>query len=96
MYRCWALTCRPTPRSAELDQLLDDLVSAGASTIHLAPLSPDDVHAIAFAARDQTPGPELADLLAKAGGGNPLWVVEILRSLAHDDWLQPARVARTL
>ena len=30
------LTYRPTPRSAELDQLLDDLASAGSSTVRLA------------------------------------------------------------
>ena len=47
---------------------------------------PDDVHAMGFAARQETPGPALAGLLAKAGG-NPLWVVEILRSLEDDDWL---------
>ena len=79
---------RPVPRSAELDQLLGDILAAGARLIRLGALAPDEVRALAGAELGTAPGPELMAVLGKAGG-NPLWVVEILRSLADDGRLGP-------
>jgi len=62
---------RPAPRSAELDQLLNDVVDAGARVIRLGALAPDEVRALACAELGTAPGPELMAVLAKAGG-NPL------------------------
>ncbi|MBA3369682.1 MAG: AAA family ATPase [Geodermatophilaceae bacterium] len=80
-------TLRTSPRPAELDQLLDDGVGAGAALIRLQPLGPDQVQALALAELGLAPGPVLSALLAKAGG-NPLWVVELIRSLAAEGVLQ--------
>jgi len=79
---------RPSPRSAELDQLLTDVIEAGARLVRLGALGPDEVRALACAELGVAPGPELMAVLAKAGG-NPLWVVEILRSLADEGRLSP-------
>jgi predicted ATPase len=79
---------RPAPRSAELDQLLNDVVDAGARVIRLGTLAPDEVRALACAELGVVPGPELMAVLAKAGG-NPLWVVEVLRSLSDQGMLRP-------
>ncbi len=79
---------RPAPRSAELDQLLNDVVDDGARVIRLGAFAPDEVRALARAELGVAPGPELMAVLAKAGG-NPLWVVEILRSLSDEGLLRP-------
>ena len=79
---------RPAPRSAELDQLLGDVLGAGARLIRLGAFAPDEVRALAGAELGTAPGPELMAVLGKAGG-NPLWVVEILRSLADERRLGP-------
>jgi predicted ATPase len=83
---------RPTPRSAELDQLLNDLSAAGARVIKLGALGPDEVRALPCAELGTSPGPELMAVLARAGG-NPLWVVEILRSLSDEGLLRPGGAA---
>jgi DNA-binding CsgD family transcriptional regulator len=80
-------TLRPSPRSAELDQLLDELLAAGARPMQLEALSPDDVEALARADLAAPPGPDLTAVLAKASG-NPLWVVEMLRSLSDEGMLR--------
>jgi DNA-binding CsgD family transcriptional regulator/tetratricopeptide (TPR) repeat protein len=79
---------RPVPRSAELDQLLGEILAAGARLIRLGALAPDEVRALAGAELGTAPRPELMAVLGKAGG-NPLWVVEILRSLADEGRLGP-------
>jgi DNA-binding CsgD family transcriptional regulator/tetratricopeptide (TPR) repeat protein len=78
---------RPSPRSAELDHILDDLLKAGARLLRLEALSTEGVDSVARDVLGDPPGPRLTGLLAKAGG-NPLWVVEILRSLTDEDVLQ--------
>lgn len=78
---------RPSPRSDELTLLVDDLLEIGAPSISLPPLSPSEVDALVRAELGLPAGPELGAVVAKAGG-NPLWVVEILRSLSADGRVQ--------
>ena len=78
-----AVSMRPSPRSGELKQLLDDLLEVGARSIALDPLSDGEIDALVHAELGVRPGPELAAIVAKAGG-NPLWAVEILRSLSAE------------
>ncbi|EWT01750.1 hypothetical protein N865_07620 [Intrasporangium oryzae NRRL B-24470] len=80
------VTVRPSPLSAEVARLLEDLASAGARTLRLAPLLPDDVVALAALQIGGPPGPALTTLLDKAGG-NPLWARALLRSLADEGML---------
>ncbi len=80
-------TLRPAPRSRELDQLLDECLSAGARLIPLRSLASHDVDALVRAHLGLPPGPLLTSMLDKAGG-NPLWLVEILRSLSIEGWLR--------
>jgi predicted ATPase len=81
------VTARPSPLSTEAARLLDDLSAAGARTLELRPLAPDDVVALARHALGAPPGDELRALLAKAGG-NPLWVVAMLGALDAEGLLQ--------
>ncbi len=78
---------RPTPRSAELDQLVDDALLANARLIRLEALPPGDVEHLVRAELGAAPGPLLTAIVAKAAG-NPLWVVEIVRSLSTEGWLR--------
>lgn len=75
------VTLRPAPRTAELDLVLAEAVESGAEVLQLGPLAPAEVlelvRAEAGSVRD------LESVVAKAGG-NPLWVVEIARSVAAD------------
>jgi hypothetical protein len=48
---------RPAPRSAELDQLLNDAADAGARIIRLGAFAPDEVRALAGAELGTAPGP---------------------------------------
>ena len=82
------VTARPSPLPAEVVRFLDDVIAGGASTVHLQPLSPDEVAVLARQMLGQAPGPALTAMLAKAGG-NPLWVVALLRSLADGGMLRP-------
>jgi DNA-binding CsgD family transcriptional regulator len=82
-------TARPSPLSAEAARLLDDLSAAGARTLQLHPLTPEDVVALASQLLGALPGPALTALLAKAAG-NPLWVMAILESLADEGTLRRA------
>jgi DNA-binding CsgD family transcriptional regulator len=82
-----AVTTRPSPLSAEAIRLLDDLSGGGARMLQLAPLTPDEVGALACDLLGALPGPALTALLAKAGG-NPLWVAAMLGSLADEGMLR--------
>jgi DNA-binding CsgD family transcriptional regulator len=80
-------TLRPAPRSRELDELFDECASAGARVVSLRSLLAHDVEALVQAQLGLPPGPLLTSILVKAGG-NPLWLVEILRSLSIEGWLR--------
>jgi DNA-binding CsgD family transcriptional regulator len=81
------VTARPSPLSAEAVRLLDDLGAAGARCLQLRPLTSDGVAELACQILGARPGTALTALLAKAGG-NPLWAVAMLRSLADDGLLR--------
>jgi DNA-binding CsgD family transcriptional regulator len=83
------VTARPSPLSAEVVQLLDDLSAGGARTLQLQPLKSGDVAVLARHVLGAPPGPALTAMLAKAGG-NPLWARAILRSLADEGMLRRA------
>ena len=75
------VSMRPSPRSAELDQLLDDL-GVDAHLVQLGALSSEEVTALACAELGGPCGPQLIGALDKAAG-NPMWVREILAALAE-------------
>lgn len=83
------VTARPSPLPAEVARLFDDLAAGGAHTMHLQPLKSDDVAVLACHVLGASPGPALTAMLAKAGG-NPLWAVAMLRSLADEGMLRRA------
>ena len=83
------VTARPSPLPAEVVRLLDDLAAGGARTLQLQPLKSDDVAVLACHVLGASPGPALTAMLAKAGG-NPLWAVAMLRSLADEGMLRRA------
>src|SRR6516165_5264086 len=83
------VTARPSPLPAEVTRLLDDLAAGGARTLHLQPLTPGEVAVLAGHVLGAPPGPALTAMLAKAGG-NPLWAVAMLRSLADEGMLRRA------
>jgi DNA-binding CsgD family transcriptional regulator/tetratricopeptide (TPR) repeat protein len=82
------VTTRPSPLSAEAVRLLDDLAVAGGRSVRLRPMPSDEVEALAAQVLGAPPGPALTALLGKAGG-NPLWAVAMLRSLADEGLLRP-------
>jgi DNA-binding CsgD family transcriptional regulator len=81
------LTVRPSPRSAEVARLLEDLAAGGARALDLLPLTPDEVALLARHVLGAAPGPELTAVLAKAGG-NPLWLMAMLRAWADEGLLR--------
>jgi hypothetical protein len=85
-----AATFQPAPRTAELDLLLDAWMASGARGVPLRPLAPEDVAALVEAHLGAPAGPLLSSIAARAGG-NPLWLVELLRSLSAEGWLRKER-----
>jgi len=83
------VTARPSPQPAEVVRLLDDLAAGGARTLQLQPLKSGDVTVLAGHVLGAFPGAGLTAMLAKAGG-NPLWAVAMLRSLAEEGMLRRA------
>ena len=83
------VTARSSPQPAQLERLLADLAAGGARTLRLQPLSSDEVAVLASDVLGASPGPDLTAMLAKAGG-NPLWVVAMVRSLADEGRLRNA------
>lgn len=78
-----AISMRPSPQRHELEQLREDLLEVGAHSVSLNPLSSQEIETLMFAELGMQPGPQLSAAVAKAGG-NPLWAVEILRSLSAE------------
>src|SRR5215471_7465945 len=83
------VTARPSPMPAEVARLLDDLAAGGARTLELQPLTSGEVAVLAGRVLGASAGPVLTAMLAKAGG-NPLWAVAMLRSLADEGMLARA------
>ncbi len=79
-------TLRPAPRTAELDVLLDDFVACG-TQLRLGSLEPADVDALVRRQLGASAGPLLSSIIQKAAG-NPLWIVELTRSLSAEGWLK--------
>ncbi len=77
------VTVRPSPPSADVVRLVDDLTDAGACTLRLGPLATDEVVGLAAERLGGPPGPNLTTMLAGAGG-NPLWALALLRSLTDE------------
>lgn len=72
---------RPTPRGPELAVLVDDCLSGGGELIELAPLDVDEVAALVRAELGVPAGSGLTAAVGRAAG-NPLWVVETVRTMA--------------
>jgi DNA-binding CsgD family transcriptional regulator/tetratricopeptide (TPR) repeat protein len=84
------VTLRPSPRSREVDQLLDQMASTGAVTLRLAPLAQDATIRLAQEILGVPPGPMLREQITSAAG-NPLFVVELLRTLRQQDLISMTR-----
>jgi DNA-binding CsgD family transcriptional regulator len=80
-------TLRPTPRTPELDVLLDECAAAGTRILQLRSLESADVDALVRLQLGGRAGPLLSSIIDKAGG-NPLWLVELIRSLTAEGWLK--------
>jgi DNA-binding CsgD family transcriptional regulator/tetratricopeptide (TPR) repeat protein len=78
---------RPSPRSPELDEFLDAAAGDTVRSIRLRPLTRDEVDDLVDAELGLAPGPTLAAVVDKAAG-NPLFIVEILRSLQAERRLE--------
>ncbi len=74
------VTTRPLPRSDDLERLVQALGDGGATNLRLGPLEPDAVAALAHDLLGAPPGARLRRQL-DAAGGNPLFVLELVRSL---------------
>jgi len=81
------VTARPVPRSTELTALLATFDRRGARRIQVPSLTDGEVPELVRAAAGRKPGPNLRELLARAGG-NPLFVLELLAVVRDDQILQ--------
>ena len=79
-------TLRPAPRGIELETLLDTFASLDVVNIELGPLDGAATNVLATALAGGAPGPKLRDALRRAGG-NPLFIRELLTSLAEEQLL---------
>jgi DNA-binding CsgD family transcriptional regulator/tetratricopeptide (TPR) repeat protein len=88
-------TCRPTPRSPEVQQVRAAVKRRGGQVLMLGPLPDTDVTALVAEMIGATPGDELRQLTAQAGG-NPLYVRELVDALLREQTVQvnsPAEIA---
>jgi len=74
----WLLARRPWPVPAPLDRVLDRLVEAGASRVHLGPLSGAEATALARDLAESGRTADLSRLIAQAGG-NPFYLIELMK-----------------
>jgi class 3 adenylate cyclase len=79
--------CRPVPRPAHLDRVLETVRDVGGRLVTLRPLDDVDVQALSAALVGAAAAPGLRARL-QATGGNPLFVSELLRSLEEEDQLR--------
>lgn len=77
------LTYRPLPRVPELERLVAELTEHGEPHLLIAPLGDADVAGLIEALVRGVPGPRLLAQGAKAGG-NPLFVIEVVRALQDE------------
>jgi DNA-binding CsgD family transcriptional regulator/tetratricopeptide (TPR) repeat protein len=77
---------RLSPRSTELDRMIDDVVDRGGDRIRLGPLEEVDVQSLSMILTGAAPGPRLRSRL-EAAGGNPLFTTELLRALDDEGLL---------
>jgi DNA-binding CsgD family transcriptional regulator/tetratricopeptide (TPR) repeat protein len=79
----WFVTVRPGSQSVAVDRTVTDLLTRGAEHVVLGPLGADDVAELAREVAGVQVG---AGLLARVevAGGNPLFVIELVRALADD------------
>lgn len=76
-------TCRPAPRSAAIDRLISEIVDGAGHRVCLHALGEVDVHALSTVLTGGAPGRLLRARLT-ATGGNPLFAIELLRSLDEE------------
>ncbi|GGM49873.1 LuxR family transcriptional regulator [Longimycelium tulufanense] len=81
--------CRTVPRSPDLDQFRRGMQAHSATWLRLPPLGePATIELIARLV-GHPPGPELAGLVARTAGGNPLYITELVDALARDGRIEP-------
>jgi DNA-binding CsgD family transcriptional regulator len=85
-------TCRPTPRSPEVQQVRAGVVRRGGQVITLGPLGETDVAALVTAMVGVAPGDGLRQLTAQAAG-NPLYVRELVDALVREQAVEIRPVA---
>jgi DNA-binding CsgD family transcriptional regulator len=77
----WVLALRPSPSSPQLQGLAARLDEAGATRLHLGPLAPPAVRALAADILGEDPDASVIDVIARADG-SPLYAIELLRAAA--------------
>jgi DNA-binding CsgD family transcriptional regulator len=85
-------TCRPTPRSPEVQQVRAGVARRGGQLVTLGPLAETDVAALVTAMVGVPPGDGLRRLTAQAAG-NPLYVRELVDALLREQAVQVRPVA---
>jgi DNA-binding CsgD family transcriptional regulator/tetratricopeptide (TPR) repeat protein len=80
-------TMRPGPHRLDVDQAVTALSSRGADHVELAPLHPQEAAELAGEVAGLPVGPRLLEQVGRAGG-NPLFVIELMRSLGEDGALE--------
>jgi DNA-binding SARP family transcriptional activator/tetratricopeptide (TPR) repeat protein len=82
--------CRPVPRRHELEVLRAALPECGTDTLVLEPLSDVDVHDLITGLTGSAPTPALLGF-GLSSAGNPLYVKEIVATLARENTLDVER-----
>ena len=80
-------TLRPTPRSPELQHLLDRLRAEGADDVRLGPIAEEEQRALAaqVAGLSASDGVDALDAELAKTAGNPLYVIELARAAGSGD-----------
>ena len=81
------VSLRPSPRTGDLDRMIDAAIDAGGLLVRLGPLDDADIQALSTAITGAAPGDQLRARL-KSTGGNPLFTTELLRSLEDEGHLR--------